>query len=623
MAERYTRLHALESMPYLPGAPVLLMAGALLRDGYSGDLICQLRLHSLSEKPIKAVTVRIRMLNTAGDYLEPDILHQYLDLHLEQDDEFGKNTAIILPRRDARAFTATVDEVIFDDDEYWHPEEDAVWQQLPKLQSLESGYGDPRLADQFRISYGQDCRMMPADFGGLWICTCGAVNFADEESCHYCRRVRAALMNINEESLRVEAAARLKQEQEKQTEDQEEYRQRRKKWLKAAVVIVPLLILAAGLLKVMPDYLQQKQDYRRAQDLLAIGSYEEASEAFTALGNYQDSAEQAEKNVPYQRALGILSAADANDASALRMIGKSRADLSDQVSAAMLLYQAALEEFQALDGYRDSAACVIRCRDGIAMQEHAVMQNAYDEAMALLDDQYYSQALLQFQALNGYEGSDDMVKESVYRKALGLYDFICHYDVRQVCADLSITPERGSSIVIPKDAALSMGSQCVPDLYAACGNDPVDISLSDEPGQSMKPLADCVTELFEQLGDYRDSADCIAGIQEATDYTRDFYMLCETGDLYSALEWLETYEGEFEDRDLWHARLELYLPFCTGWSLYSGDATVIPLTVWRGGKCADLMQRNRCVEAIPSANMARPRRHVLDRWPSMLLNTNS
>ena len=155
-----------------------------------------------------------------------------------------------------------------------------------------------------------------------------------------------------------------------------------------------------------------------------MGYYEQASEAFIALGDYRDSAEQAEKNVPYQRALELLACADADDASALRLIGRSRADLSDQVTAAMLLYQAASEQFAALGDYRDSAACVERCREGIAQQEHAVLQRAYDSAMQLLEDRNYSQARLQFLDLKGFENSGDMAREAVYRKAQGLFEFI-------------------------------------------------------------------------------------------------------------------------------------------------------------------------------------------------------
>ena len=591
MADRYTKLYTLERMPYSPESPVLLMAGSLLRDSYSGDLVIQLRLHSLSELPIKAVTVLIRMLDISGEELEPEVRHQYLDLTLCQDNEIGRDTAVILPRRDARAFQAVVEEVIFEDNSRWQSGPETVWVQLPRVRRLEDAFGDEQIAEQYRITFGQDCRYMPATESDLWFCTCGAINRMDEAGCHQCRRVRSALLNVNTDSLRQEAANRLVQEEQRMIEEQADARERHKKWLKAAVVVLPLLILAAGLLKAMPGYVQQRRDYRNAESLLAMGYYDQAAEAFTALGNYRDSADQAEKNVPYQRALHILACADADDASALRLVGYSRADLSDQVTAAMLLYQAASEEFKALDGYRDSEDCIRRCREGIAAQELAVLQHAYDAACQLLEEQHFSQARLEFLALKDYENSPEMVKEAVYRKAAGLYAFIRRYDVRQVYADLSISPERGSSFVIPKDAALAMGSQCVTDLYDACGNDPVDVNLADEHGQSMRPLASCAIELFEQLGDYRDSAECIAGIRDATDYTKDFFMLCETGDLNSALDWLDTYEGEFEDRDVWRARLQLYLPFCTGWSLYSGDATVIPLTVGRGNRCSSCSTR--------------------------------
>lgn len=591
MADRFTKIFTLEHIPWLPGSPVLLMAGALLRDGYSGDLLCQFRLHSLSEKPVKSVSLLIRMLDTAGQWLEPVLQHQYLDLSLLRDEETGTQTAIVLPRRDARGFIARVAQVIFEDNTLWQADPDAEWQQLPRVQRLEEAYGNPQMAEQFRICFGTDCRFLPSLSDDLWFCTCGAVNDAAESVCHRCRRVQTALMNVNADALRMEADSRKTQEELWQTEDRQELLRNRKKWLKIAVVIVPLLILAAGLAKFLPGYLQQRRDYRNAETLLAIGQYEDAAAAFTKLGDYRDSAEQAERNVPYQHALSILSAADADDASALASVGHSRSELSDSVTAAMLLYQAALDEFEALGDYRDSAACAERCRSGIEAQQHAVLQKAYDAASELLNAREYSRARQAFLDLGQFEDSAELAREALYQKALGLYDYVIRYDVRRVYADLSISPDRGSSFVMPKDAALAMGSQCVTDLYAACGKDPVDVNLSEQPSQSMRPLSECVTELFTLLEDYRDSEDRIAGIREATDYTRDFFMLCETGDLYGALEWLEAYEGEFEDRDVWQSRLQLYLPFCTGWSLYSGDATVIPLTVWRSGRCIDCSTR--------------------------------
>ena len=67
MADRFTKLYTSETIPYIQDMPVLLMAGSLLRDAYSGELITQLRLHSLSIKPIKAITVLIQMLDIPSE----------------------------------------------------------------------------------------------------------------------------------------------------------------------------------------------------------------------------------------------------------------------------------------------------------------------------------------------------------------------------------------------------------------------------------------------------------------------------------------------------------------------------------------------------------------------------
>ncbi|MBQ9250762.1 MAG: hypothetical protein IJ179_10405 [Oscillospiraceae bacterium] len=591
MAERYTRIFSLDSLRYTRGAPLLITAGALLQDGYSGDLLCQLKLRSLSEQPVKAATVVINMLDIAGDPLPPEKSHQYLDLKLQRGEEFGRDTAIILPRRDARAFDVRLSEVIFEDNSRWLCRDDAQWLRIPPQRSLENAYGDEHLAEQFRIRYGPDCRDMPYADGGLWFCTCGAINTAGSGSCWHCRRVGAALLNVNEDSLRQEAAGRLKQEEVRLEEDKAENKKQRRKLLLAAGIILPLLILALGLLKTIPPYLQQKQAYENAATLLAMGRYEQAAQAFSQLGDYQDSAEQAEKNVPYQRALVLLDRAAVDDASALSMIGHTRADLSEDVTAATLLYQAALEEFQALDGYKDSVACAARCEAGLEQAQQALLQRDYEAAKRLLELKEYSQARQAFLALGDYSDSAEMAVEAVYRKACALYQFILNYDVRHFYADLSISSDRGSTFILPKEAALAQGSQCVTDLRDACGGDLSDIQLTDAPDSSGTSLAESVIALFQQLEGYGDSQACIDGILDATDYTKEFYVLCETGDIFGAYDWLTAYDGDFADREHWLSMLELYKPFCASWTLHGGDVTVIPLTVGRSQPCSDFSTR--------------------------------
>ena len=58
MRKRFTRLLRLDHMFYAQEAPILISGGTLLRDEESGNLLCQITLHSLSEKEIRMVQRR-------------------------------------------------------------------------------------------------------------------------------------------------------------------------------------------------------------------------------------------------------------------------------------------------------------------------------------------------------------------------------------------------------------------------------------------------------------------------------------------------------------------------------------------------------------------------------------
>ena len=57
----------------------------------------------------------------------------------------------------------------------------------------------------------------------------------------------------------------------------------------------------------------------------------------------------------------------------------------------------------------------------------------------------------------------------MYRKAVGLSEFILHYDVRRIYADLSVSSDRGSVVSLPKAVAFDQGNQCIADLRSAFG----------------------------------------------------------------------------------------------------------------------------------------------------------
>lgn len=590
MAERYSKLFSLDSALYSPDAPVMVAAGALLKDSYSAHTLAQIKYINLSQETVVSLKVRITLFNAAGEKLPQQVEYQYPELNAPQDAEFGRNVAVVLPKENVCSFSVSVTGAAFAGGGRWTAGKEIQWRSVPLRQTLEEALGDRELAVQYQVRYGSDCRYAPQALEeGLWYCTCGAVNEAGAEKCRRCRRAFNVMKSVNIDDLRTETAGRLKVEEQFEQEDKAEAQVKNQKRIKLAKIVAPILALAVVLAALLPQQLKAMKGYREAQALLENHQYEQAAEAFAALGQYRDSAVQAEQNVPYQRALYILSLGDAGNASSLYFIGKSRDDIPTEefgekgVSA--LFYQAAIEIFTQLDGYRDSRQQVIYCNgllDGLRQEKLAA---DYDATVKLLEAGNYVQAREAFLAMDGYEDSQDMAKEAVYQKAIALCGFIEKYSPRYIYAKLSTESGTPSAFSILRSKALDMGTAVVGELSAACGGDENDIQIVDEFPEDQRPLLDCLTELFQSLDGYKDSAGYLEKVSLAGDYTRPFYQLCEEGDLYAAYDWLTSYEEDFEDRDRWMELLEFYMPFCGDWRMNTGDPTLIPLSAGASEQC--------------------------------------
>ena len=90
MGERYARLFSLPENLYAAGAPVVIAAGALLKDNQTGKVLAQLKIQNIGDKSVKAATVRIVPLDTVGKPLGETVNYQYLDLNAARDTDFGQ-----------------------------------------------------------------------------------------------------------------------------------------------------------------------------------------------------------------------------------------------------------------------------------------------------------------------------------------------------------------------------------------------------------------------------------------------------------------------------------------------------------------------------------------------------
>lgn len=259
MSERYLKLFSLEENLYIPGSPVLIAAGALLKDTQTGRILGQLKLQSISDQSIKAATVALVPLDTVGNPLGEPVSYQYLDLKVTRDAYWGSQDPIRFSDPSTRAYTASVKEVIFSDNSIWTAPNSA-WKALPTKTTLETQLDDFELATQYRIHFGMDCRYTYQTVADLWYCPCGAVNHQGESVCHACQKDRNELAGVDWELLREEAAERVAQKRAEEAAlaaekkaKQLEHRERIQNFFQgrlfrriAVVVLILVVVIFAG-----------------------------------------------------------------------------------------------------------------------------------------------------------------------------------------------------------------------------------------------------------------------------------------------------------------------------------------------------------------------------------------
>ncbi len=452
MAERFIRLFTLqETNLYETGAPLLLCAGALLKDTQTGKMIAQLKFRNISTKPIVAVKVSVRAFDAFGTEVEGVPEYQYLDLCEERDSEFGQKNAIILPNVETRSFSCACRSVIFSDGSAWTAQMDE-WESLKKQKTLAEQFG--MLAEQYRRDTFQTAQFAPETDHDLWRCACGAINNEKEFVCHNCKANREALfaaadpIKLKEHEkahLRMLAeeaeAARLESER-KAEEARIAAEITAKKRRKALMIILPVLAVMIVFALLLPTVILPGIQYGRAKKLFRSGQYTEAIEAFEKMDGYRDSEDQiakckiAIKDEQYSDAMGLFNSGKYEEAiTAFETLNgyKDSTERSGEVKYAYAVelynsgdYEKAIYFFESIEGYGnykdESSEQIAKCKTAIINRDYEIALSHYNNAN-------YEEALNILKTLDGYKDSLAMIdvcemqiKENNYNAAVKLFN---------------------------------------------------------------------------------------------------------------------------------------------------------------------------------------------------------
>ena len=377
MAERYTRLASLPGNHYTAGSPVLIAAGALLKDNHTGNVLAQLKFKNISFKQIKAVKISISAFDVSGKELEGISEYQYLDLTAARDVEFGQRQAVTLPDAVTRSIEVKCTDVFFADGTVWNAAPDAVWNSLPTQQSVTAQLGN--LVAQYQRDTTPKSKFIPIEHEDLWLCSCGEVNHDGESKCYNCQYSKAAIFTaLNLDSLRQNSDAYNAAEAEKAAKRAEAYKTRRFKIKKVTIITTALMTIILCISLLISDIILPDRKYTNATKLMEKGKYEEAIVAFEALNGFNDS----DANIS-KCEIAII---DRNYDNAIALMAAEK-------------YEEAIAAFKSLDGYKDSIVKIEECEVAC---EIAIWDSKYTDAIALLDSGNIVEAYDALVALNDY-----------------------------------------------------------------------------------------------------------------------------------------------------------------------------------------------------------------------------
>ena len=210
MSERYIKLYILPGGLCAEGSPVVILGGNLLKDNQTGRVLAQIVFQNMDSRTIEALKVAVTCADPFGAAVDGIPDYAYLDLNAAKGQMFGQKTAIPLPNSSTRRFTVSIKQIVFTDNSVWSAE-NALWEPLPASKPLGASLEDPELVQQYRLTYGDPCPVMPQAHKDLWLCTCGA--WSRSPQCCRCGRSRDVLLSFDLEALKADRDARLMREQ--------------------------------------------------------------------------------------------------------------------------------------------------------------------------------------------------------------------------------------------------------------------------------------------------------------------------------------------------------------------------------------------------------------------------
>ena len=444
--ERFKQLYSQREGLYTENAPVIIEKGVLLLDLQTNTVIIQLKFHSISEKRINALKIRIITYYTSGEMCSETVEYEYLDLLVENGGIFGADKAILLKDKTIRSFSIESYNVVFSDKTVETIRE--PFKQLPASKELQEEWINVELQKQYRLETTEYSKYVPIQYGNLWKCACGIWNSRNFCGACHCEKDKIFskfdvdfLTSSMESRLKKEAAEREEQRKREEVEAQrqevirQEEEIKRKKLLKTVWrVAVPAIFVSIFAFGFYPGVIKPSMEYKHAKELLSEEKFDESIDTFEALGDYKDSADM----ITEARCLKAKSLVDKKEYDAAKEIYE---DLGKEDAVKEVTYQEA-KDLLSEKKYADAINILMRFE--YKDSDELLQEAEYDRGIELMEQESYVVATGYFRKAKDYKDASSKVgeckylrgiehmKERDYNAALNEFKYIYRYDDGEV-----------------------------------------------------------------------------------------------------------------------------------------------------------------------------------------------
>lgn len=293
MSERFTNVFSLASNLYTKGCPIIIEAGALLKDTETGNMLAQLKMKNIGERPISSCKVSIRAYENNGTEIEGVKDFSYLDLLANTGDEFGSKIPIFLPDDLTRSFSVTVNEIVFQDKTSVAFDSHEL-NPVPVQEALLDL--DEVLITQYKRETTDLAQFKPAEYEDLWMCTCGGINKENVKNCAVCSCTKEKVFkSFDEDYLKTRKEEYDKARADEQRQREKEAAEHKEKIRKKTKKIITVLIIAAVIVAMaivgvfVYKRIATNNKYNEAIEIGKAGEYEKAIKQLESIDPYKES----------------------------------------------------------------------------------------------------------------------------------------------------------------------------------------------------------------------------------------------------------------------------------------------------------------------------------------------